>query len=45
MSKELLMVDSTSGDGKAEIVMDYIISYTLRACQNEDMPKFNVSSI
>ena len=44
MSKELLMVDSTSGDGNAEIVMDYIISYTLRACQNEDMPKLKKAS-
>ncbi|MDE6174136.1 MAG: PD-(D/E)XK nuclease family protein [Duncaniella sp.] len=44
MSKELLMVDSTSVDGKAEFVMDYIISYTLRSCQNEDMPKFRMAS-
>lgn len=40
MSEELLMIDSTSGDGKAEIVMDYIISYTLRSSVNSDMPIF-----
>ena len=30
MEKSLLMCDSTEGDGKAEIVMDYIMSYSLR---------------
>lgn len=41
---ELLMIDSTSGDGKAEIVMDYIISYTLRSSVNSNMPKFKLAS-
>lgn len=39
MTEELLMLDSTTGDGKAEIVMDYIISYTLRSSANCDMPE------
>ncbi len=39
MTEELLMLDSTTGDGKAEIVMDYIISYTLRSSANSDMPE------
>lgn len=30
MKDSLLMRDSTEGDGKAEIVMDYIMSYSLR---------------
>ena len=30
MTDSLLMCDSTEGDGKAEIVMDYIMSYSLR---------------
>lgn len=34
------MLDSTNGDGKAEIVMDYVISYTLRSSVNSDMPEF-----
>lgn len=40
MCEELLMLDSTNGDGKAEIVMDYIISYTLRSSVNSEMPQF-----
>lgn len=40
MTKELLMLDSTNGDGKAEIVMDYVISYTLRSSANSEMPQF-----
>lgn len=30
MKDSLLMRDSTEGDGKAEIVMDYVMSYSLR---------------
>lgn len=30
MKDSLLMCDSTEGDGKAEIVMDYVMSYSLR---------------
>lgn len=30
MEKSILMCDSTKGDGKAEIVMDYVMSYSLR---------------
>lgn len=30
MEKSLLMKDDTEGDGKAEIVMDYVMSYSLR---------------
>lgn len=30
MEKSILMCDNTEGDGKAEIVMDYIMSYSLR---------------
>lgn len=30
MKESILMCDSTGGDGKAEIVMDYVMSYSLR---------------
>lgn len=36
----LLMIDSTLGDGPAEHVMDYIISYTLRSVNNSKQPVF-----
>lgn len=39
-NEELLMIDSTLGDGPAEHVMDYIISYTLRSVNNPNMPVF-----
>lgn len=31
MKEELFMLDSLESDGPAEIVMDYVISYTLRS--------------
>ena len=34
------MLDSTESDGPAEIVMDYILSYTLRSVNNNDTPIF-----
>lgn len=40
MQKELLMVDSSTSDGHAETVMDYIISYTLRSATQSQMPEF-----
>lgn len=41
MDEQLLMIDSTRSNGPAEIVMDYIISYTLRsAFNNETKPLF-----
>lgn len=41
METELLMGDSTKSNGPAEIVMDYIISYTLRCSMGyKNMPKF-----
>lgn len=41
MEEELLMCDSTRSDGPGEIVMDYIISYTLRCSKGgKSMPKF-----
>lgn len=40
MQEELLMLDSSSSDGHAESVMDYIISYTLRSAAQNKMPKF-----
>ena len=36
----LLMVDSTMGDGPAEHMMDFVISYTLRSVNNKKMPLF-----
>ena len=39
MEKSLLMCDSTEGDGKAEIVMDYIMSYSLRMATNDHLKK------
>lgn len=38
--EELLMIDSSLGDGPAEHVMDYIISYTLRSVNNTLKPTF-----
>ena len=35
MKDSLLMCDSTEGDGKAEIVMDYIMSYSLRHAESK----------
>ena len=35
MKNSLLMCDSTEGNGKAEIVMDYIMSYSLRHAENK----------
>ena len=35
MKESLLMCDSTEGDGKAEIVMDYIMSYSLRHAESK----------
>lgn len=35
MDKSLLMCDSTEGDGKAEIVMDYVMSWSLRHATDE----------
>lgn len=35
MEQSLLMRDSTEGNGKAEIVMDYVMSYSLRLAANE----------
>lgn len=35
MEKSFLMCDGTEGNGKAEIVMDYIMSYSLRHAANE----------
>lgn len=40
MKDSLLMCDSTEGDGKAEIVMDYVMSWSLRhAVTNKDNEK------
>lgn len=39
MEKSLLMCDSTEGDGKAEIVMDYVMSYSLRMATNAHFKK------
>ncbi|MCH5246353.1 MAG: PD-(D/E)XK nuclease family protein [Muribaculaceae bacterium] len=45
MSTELLMSDSSRTNGPAEIVMDYIISYTLRCSKGcNKMPKFEKAS-
>lgn len=38
MNEELFMLDSSESDGPAEIVMDYIISYTLRSANNIKFP-------
>lgn len=38
MKDELFMLDSSESDGPAEIVMDYVISYTLRSANNIKMP-------
>lgn len=35
MKQSLLMCDSTEGDGKAEIVMDYVMSWSLRHATDE----------
>ena len=35
MKNSLLMCDSTEGDGKAEIVMDYVMSWSLRHATKE----------
>ena len=35
MDNSLLMCDSTEGDGKAEIVMDYIMSWSLRHAEDQ----------
>lgn len=35
MKDSLLMCDNTEGDGKAEIVMDYIMSYSLRYAEDK----------
>ena len=35
LKDSLLMCDSTEGDGKAEIVMDYVMSYSLRHAEDE----------
>ena len=35
MEKSLLMCDSTEGDGTAEIVMDFVMSYSLRHAVDE----------
>lgn len=35
MKDSLLMCDSTEGDGKAEIVMDYVMSWSLRHATDE----------
>lgn len=43
MKEILLMWDETQEwgkDGKAEVVMDYIISYTLRSAMNAELPIF-----
>ena len=34
------MIDSSLGDGPAEHIMDYVISYTLRSVNNKKMPHF-----
>ena len=39
-NETLLMIDSTLGDGPAEHMMDYIISYTLRSVNNTKQPVF-----
>ena len=39
MEKSLLMKDDTEGDGKAEIVMDYVMSYSLRMATNDHLKK------
>ena len=40
MDKSLLMCDNTEGDGKAEIVMDYVMSWSLRhAVKNKKSEK------
>ena len=41
---QILMRDSTRNNGYAEIVMDYIISYTLRKSYENDMPIFQRNS-
>lgn len=40
MEKSILMCDSTEGDGKAEIVMDYVMSYSLRMAANDYLKKY-----
>jgi hypothetical protein len=35
MKDSLLMCDNTEGDGKAEIVMDYVMSYSLRHAEDK----------
>ena len=39
MDDSLLMRDSTEGDGKAEIVMDYVMSWSLRHATDEYIEK------
>jgi len=39
MEKSLLMKDDTEADGKAEIVMDYVMSYSLRLAANKYFKK------
>ncbi len=39
-NETLLMIDSTLGDGPAEHIMDYIISYTIRSVNNSNWPVF-----
>ncbi|MDE6049640.1 MAG: hypothetical protein K2M52_02495 [Paramuribaculum sp.] len=38
--EELLMIDSSLGNGPAEHMMDYVISYTLRSFNNKKKPIF-----
>ena len=40
MREELFMLDSSESDGPAEIVMDYVLSYTLRSVNNNMTPIF-----
>lgn len=40
MEEELFMLDSSESDGAAEIVMDYVLSYTLRSVNNSKKPLF-----
>ena len=35
MEKSLLMCDSTEGNGKAEIILDYVMSYSLRHAESK----------
>ena len=40
MEKSILMCDNTEGDGKAEIVMEYVMSYSLRMAANDYLKKY-----